>query len=56
MTRVQGELKYSPMRTIRRNPQLAFVRLDNGAANRQPHAHAFGFGREERVEYLVHVC
>ena len=30
------------------------MRFDNRPADRQPHAHAVGFGRERRAEYPVH--
>jgi hypothetical protein len=35
----QGKLKYGATRSVRRNPQAAIVRLDDRAANRQPHTH-----------------
>ena len=56
MTGVQGELKYRALRAIGCEPQLSFVSFDDGAANRQPHAHAVGLGREQRIEYLIDVC
>ena len=36
-------------------PYLPIVRLDNGARDGQPHAHAFGLAGEERLEDLVQV-
>src|SRR5471032_2009771 len=34
-----------------RGPDPAAVRCDDGAADRQAHAHAFGFGGEQRLEH-----
>src|SRR5208337_1833839 len=35
---------------VRRGPQPSAVALDDGAADREPHSHASGFGGVERVE------
>src|SRR6516162_11505728 len=46
----QGELKCSTARLVRSRPQLAPVSMDDGAANRQPHACSTGFRGVEGVE------
>ena len=38
-----------------RRPEAPVVRLDNRAANRQPHAHAVLLGGEESVEDCVRI-
>src|SRR5436190_17813031 len=45
-----GELKVRAMRCCRRSPEASAVRLNYASADRQPHAHAVDFGREQRVE------
>src|SRR6516162_9657659 len=46
----QGELKYGTARLVRLRPQLAPMSMDDGAANRQPHACSTGFRGVEGVE------
>ena len=47
----QREVKGCPARGVRSEPQPAFVRLDDGPADCEPHSHPVGLGREERREY-----
>jgi len=49
--KVQGR----SMRLIRIRPQAPSMAFDDGATDRQPHAHAVGFGRKKRVEQLVRI-
>src|SRR6516162_4161066 len=51
----QGELKCSTARLVRSRPQLAPVSMDDGAANRQPHACSTGFRGVEGVEDPVKI-
>src|ERR1700721_2876403 len=46
----QGEMKDGAARFIRGHAQLSLVCLDDRTANRHPHAHAAGLGREECLE------
>src|SRR5215475_13217171 len=46
----QGKLKYGAPRLVRLHPQLAPVSMDDGAANRQPHACSTGFRGVEGIE------
>src|SRR5215470_17440859 len=46
----QGELKCSSARLVRSRPQLAPMSMDDGAANRQPHACSTGLRGVEGVE------
>src|SRR5215467_408320 len=36
------------------DPDIASVRLNDGAAHRKAQSHSFGLGREERFEHLLH--
>jgi hypothetical protein len=45
-----GELEFSAVRCTRRSREPPTVCLDNTSTDRQPHAHARGLGREQRVE------
>src|SRR5712664_1284266 len=49
----QLNAKRGAVRFVRWRPQPTAVRLDNGAADRQPHAHAAGLGGEEGTKELV---
>ena len=49
------ELKSRAVGMVRPSPQPAAVRFDDRAADRQPHAHAVGFGGEEGVEQLIRI-
>src|SRR6516165_10539358 len=49
----QGELKCSTARLVRSRPQLAAMSMDDGAANRQPHACSTGLRGVEGVEDLI---
>ena len=51
----QSKLKHGAMWNVRGDGQLAFVCLDDRAADGQSHPHAIGFRREERVEYAVDI-
>src|SRR5262245_16297514 len=51
----QGELKYSTARLVRSSPQLAPMSVDDGAANRQPHACSTGLCGEESVEDPIEI-
>src|SRR5215472_3465678 len=51
----QGELKRSTARLVRFRPQLAPMSMDDGAANRQPHACSTGFRGVEGVEDPVEI-
>src|SRR6516225_8607695 len=51
----QGELKYSAARLVRLRPQLAPMSMDDGAANRQPHARSTGFRGGEGVEDPIEI-
>jgi len=55
MIGVQDKLKYRATGSVRGKPQPTFVGLDDRTADRQPHPHAIGFGREERVEYPIDI-
>ena len=46
----QGEPKYSAARFVRFRPQFASMRIDDGAAYRQPHACSTGLRGVEGVE------
>src|SRR6516165_235409 len=46
----QGELKYGAARLVRLRPQLPSMRMDDGAADRQPHACSTGLRGVEGVE------
>src|SRR5215831_19550234 len=48
--RRQGELKYDAARLVGLRPQLAPMSMDDGAANRQPHACSTGLRGVEGVE------
>src|SRR5262249_54352314 len=48
----QGERKYCPSVRIRPWRDRAAMRLDNGAGNRQAHAHPLAFRGHERLEQL----
>src|SRR5215471_1676610 len=51
----QGELKCSTARLVRSRPQLAPMSLDDGAANRQPHACSTGLRGVEGVEDPIEI-
>jgi hypothetical protein len=51
----QSKLKGRPRADIAGRPHPPAVRLYDGATDRQPHAHAVGFGRKKRVEQLVRI-
>src|SRR5215471_848841 len=51
----QVELKYSAARLVRSRPQLAPMSMDDGAADRQPHACSTGFRGIEGVEDPIEV-
>src|SRR6516225_9651192 len=51
----QGELKYGTARLVRLRPQLAPMSMDDGAANRQPHACSTGFRGVEGVEDPIEI-
>src|SRR5215471_14121912 len=51
----QGELKCSTARRVRFRPQLAPMSMNDGAANRQPHACSTGFRGVEGVEDPVEI-
>src|SRR6516225_2406727 len=51
----QVELKYSAARLVRSRPQLASMSMDDGAADRQPHACSTGFRGIEGVEDPIEV-
>ena len=44
------EPEFSAVRRTRRSPEPATMCLDNSSTDRQPHAHACGLGREQRIE------
>src|SRR5919109_4785926 len=50
----QGELKGRTVVAISRGPQPAPVSLDDRAADRHPHTHAFGLGRIKGLEEPLH--
>src|SRR5215468_8349963 len=52
----QGELKCSTARLVRLRPQFPSMSMDDGAANRQPHACSTGFRGVEGVEDPIEVC
>src|SRR6202022_2625069 len=51
----QGELKNGTVGYACRGPQPATVGFNDRTADRQPHAHAAGFGGEEGAEQPVHI-
>ena len=51
----QRELKQGAPWLVFARPQPSAVFFDDGAADRQPHAHAVGFCREEWLEQLFKV-
>src|SRR5262249_10288567 len=51
----QGELKHGTARLVRLRPQLPSMSMDDGAANRQPHACSTGFRGVEGVEDPVEI-
>src|SRR5438034_3685479 len=51
----KSEVEDGAVRPVGGGPQLAAMRLDDRAADRQPHAHPAGLGREEGAEYLIQV-
>src|SRR6516165_11648934 len=51
----QGELKCSTARLVRSRPQLAPMSMDDGAANRQPHACSTGLRGVEGVEDPIEI-
>src|SRR5215470_12879831 len=51
----QGELKCSTPRLVRLRPQFPSMSMDDGAANRQPHACSTGFRGVEGVEDPVEI-
>src|ERR1700737_2142416 len=53
-TRGQGELEGRAGTSVRRDPQVAAMRLADRTADRQTHAHAFGLGSEKGVEESRH--
>src|SRR5260370_34528650 len=48
----QSEMKGRPTSAVRARPQTATLRLDDRAANRQPHPAALWLGRKKRLENL----
>src|SRR5918992_5349844 len=50
----QGEVKGRPVAAISRGLQPAAVSLDDRAADRQPHTHAFGLGRIKGLKEPLH--
>jgi len=50
----QREVPRGATSRVHRRPKPAAVRLDDRAADRQPHPRPPGLGREERVEDLLH--
>src|SRR5215471_11197698 len=52
-TRRQGKEKGGAVIVVGDGPQLAAMRLHDGAANPQPHAHAARLGGKERLEHLL---
>src|SRR5262249_30429895 len=55
LNRRQGELKYSAARLVRCRPQPAPMSMDDGAANRQPHACSTRLCGVEGVEHTVEI-
>src|SRR5215471_5093883 len=51
----QDELKCSTARLVRSRPQLAPMSMDDGAANRQPHACSTGLRGVEGVEDPIEI-
>jgi hypothetical protein len=51
----QSELKRGAEGRVRRGPQPAIVRFDDGAADREAHTHAARFSGEEGVEKPVRI-
>src|SRR5882672_12119974 len=51
----QGELKRGTVGYVCRGPQPATVSFNDRTADREPHAHAAGFGGEEGVEQPVRI-
>ena len=49
----QSETERCTPSIVRRGPQMASVRLDNGEADRQTHTRPLSFGGKEGLEYLV---
>jgi len=49
----QSEMKGRPTYAVRARPQTASLRLDDRAANRQPHPAALWLGRKKRLENLI---
>src|SRR5262245_36656130 len=52
-TNMQSELKSCAGTVIRDGPELAAVGFNNRTADRQPHAHASRFCREESLEKMI---
>src|SRR6185369_8337460 len=55
MIRRQGELEDRSLRRVRCGPKATAMRLDDGPAYGQTHAHAFRLGRVERIEHALEV-
>src|SRR5262245_58929833 len=49
----QGELKHGTERFVRLRPQFASMCMDDGAADRQPHARSTGLGGVEGFEDAI---
>ena len=49
----QRELKDGAVRRVRRRPETPAMDLDDRSADREPNAHAVGFGREEGLEDAI---
>jgi len=51
----KGKAKSGPEVGVRRRPHPAAMRFDDAAANRQTHAHAVRFCRENRIENSISI-